>query len=127
MLVACPLSREGSMSRYRHTAAALLTLGLAAAPVYAATDCPLPGANKLFVVLEQQRAPAHTRLAQCDDKCVPHQTGDLMLLADDIPALRHLPLVSGPDEVASWHAEIFERLSERRDDDPALRYCQLML
>jgi hypothetical protein len=48
-----------------------------------------------------------------------------MLLAGDIPGPGHLPVISGPDEVASWHAEIFEQLSLLRDEDDPLHYCEL--
>jgi len=37
----------------------------------------------------------------------------------------HLPVVSTPDEVAAWHAEIFEQLSAARGD--ATQYCKLDL
>ena len=115
------------MPSYCRLAAALLAVSLLTAPAQAATNCPIPGAKPALVALEAHvtRTHAFTHLAECNDRCLPRQSGDLMLLADDIPAPRHLPVVSSPDEVASWHAEIFERLSTMRDEDPTLRYCQL--
>lgn len=117
------------MSRYTRFTAALLALGLCAAPVYAATTCLMPHAKPRLVPIEQpgRNAKNSDLLADCRETCAQRPGGELMLLAKDIPAPRHLPLVSSPDEVAAWHAEIFERLSEMRDDDLAVRYCQLML
>jgi hypothetical protein len=42
-----------------------------------------------------------------------------------LPAPTHLPVVSAPDEVAAWHAEIFEQLAATRGD--ATQYCKLDL
>jgi hypothetical protein len=115
------------MPSYCRLASALLALGLLTAPAYAATNCPSPGAKPALAALQAHalRAHAFSHPAECQDKCLPRQSGELMLLADDIPAPHHLPVVSGADEVASWHAEIFERLSGLRDDDSAPRYCQV--
>lgn len=53
-------------------------------------------------------------LQACKDECVAHlgARGSAMGKA---PAPSHLPLLSSPDEIADWHAEIFDRLS-RKDD-----------
>jgi hypothetical protein len=44
-----------------------------------------------------------------------------------LPGPTHLPVVSGPDDVASWHAEIFERLADARAGAANPQYCQLKL
>lgn len=117
------------MSRLFELAIALLVLGIAvtATPVHAATLCKIPGAEDGLALLARQHVQALGPLADCAEKCTPGAQRDLMLLVDDIPSPRHLPLVSGADEVASWHAEIFEKLSELRDDEETLQYCQLTL
>ncbi|HXV08439.1 MAG TPA: hypothetical protein VD791_10450 [Burkholderiales bacterium] len=116
------------MSRFVELALALLVLGLSTSitPAHAAV-CPTPGGDDGLALLAQQPAHAAQLLADCSEKCASGGQRELMLLVDDIPSPRHLPLVSGADEVASWHAEIFEVLSVRREDAEALEYCQLML
>ena len=42
-----------------------------------------------------------------------------------LPTPTHLPVVSAPDEVAAWHAEIFEQLAARRAE--STQYCKLDL
>jgi hypothetical protein len=42
-----------------------------------------------------------------------------------LPAPTHLPVVSAPDEVAAWHAEIFEQLAASRAQ--STQYCKLDL
>jgi hypothetical protein len=94
--------------------------------VHAATLCKLPGAEDGLALLARH-AQAPGLLADCAERCTPGAQRDLMLLVEDIPSPRHLPLVSGADEVASWHAEIFEKLSDLREEEEAVQYCQLML
>jgi len=36
----------------------------------------------------------------------------------------HLPVLTELEDVADWHAQIYERLSESRDTDDLLQYCQ---
>ena len=118
------------MPSYCRLTAALLALGLTTAPLQAATNCTLPGAKPALAALGEhglRTTPAPDMLADCSERCAARQSGDLMLLAGDIPAPHHLPVISGPDEVASWHAEIFEQLSVLRDDEDPLRYCELKL
>jgi hypothetical protein len=116
------------MSRFVELALALLVLGLSTSltPAHAAV-CTTPGGDDELALLAQQHAQPPELLADCSEKCASGGQRELMLLVDDIPSPRHLPLVSGADEVASWHAEIFEVLSGRREDAQALEYCQLML
>ena len=116
------------MSRFVELALALLVLGLSTSitPAHAAV-CPTPGGDDGLALLAQQHAQPPELLADCTEKCASGGQRELMLLVDDIPSPRHLPLVSGADEVASWHAEIFEVLSGLREDGQALEYCQLML
>lgn len=116
------------MSRFSGLAIALLVLiCVPATAAHAATVCTTPAAEDALALLAQQHAQPVELLADCAEKCTSGAQRDLMLLVDDIPSPRHLPLVSGADEVASWHAEIFEMLSGLRDDAQALEYCQLML
>ena len=42
-----------------------------------------------------------------------------------LPAPTHLPVVSAPDEVAAWHAEIFEQLAAARASTERTQYCKL--
>ncbi|HEY7759304.1 MAG TPA: hypothetical protein VIA64_07805 [Burkholderiales bacterium] len=116
------------MSRFAELALALLVLAtsIPATPAYAAV-CTTPGGDDGLALLARQQTQPAELLADCTEKCASGAQRDLMLLVDDIPSPRHLPLVSGADEVASWHAEIFEMLSGWRDDAQALEYCQLML
>jgi hypothetical protein len=114
------------MSRFVELALALLVLGVSVSVTHAAV-CTTPGGDDGLALLAQRPAQAAQLLADCTEKCASGGQRELMLLVDDIPSPRHLPLVSGADEVASWHAEIFEVLSGRREDAQALEYCQLML
>jgi hypothetical protein len=117
------------MSRFFQVAVALLVLGISLPPTsaHAATVCVTLGAKDGLALLARQHAQAPGLLADCAEKCTPGAQRDLMLLVDDIPSPRHLPIVSGADEVASWHAEIFEKLSDLREEEEAVQYCQLML
>jgi hypothetical protein len=117
------------MSRFFQVAVALLVLGISLPPTSAnaATVCVTLGAKDGLALLARQHAQAPELLAECREKCTPGAQRDLMLLADDIPSPRHLPLVSDADEVASWHAEIFEKLSNLREEEEAVLYCELML
>jgi hypothetical protein len=130
MLAACPLiSWEARMSRFVEFTIALLVLGVCvpAATVQAATLCRTPNGEDALGLLAQRHVEAPDLLADCVEKCVPGAQHDLMLLVDDIPAPRHLPLLSSADEVASRHADIFEIVSSLREDPEALEYCQLTL
>jgi hypothetical protein len=117
------------MSRFFRLAIASLVLGASIPPTpgHAATVCATLSADSGLALLARQHARAPELLADCREKCTAGAQGDLMLLADDIPSPRHLPLVSAADEVASWHAEIFEKLSDLREEEEALQYCELML
>jgi hypothetical protein len=42
-----------------------------------------------------------------------------------LPAPPHLPVFSAPDEVAAWHAEIFEQIAASRAQ--STQYCKLDL
>ena len=44
-----------------------------------------------------------------------------------VPAPTHLPVVSAPDEVASWHAEIFEQITAARAASAHTQVCKLDL
>ena len=44
-----------------------------------------------------------------------------------VPAPSYLPVVSEPDEVASWHAEIFDRLQQARSGAAHTQVCKLDL
>ena len=116
------------MPNFLCLAVAWLALGLTSTPLHAAINCRLPGANHALSALDEHgvRAGSPAMLLDCADRCTTHHSDELMLLSDDIPSPRHLPVVSGPDEVASWHAEIFEHLSEQREDQGSPRYCDLM-
>ena len=50
------------------------------------------------------------------------------LLALDMPSPSPLPIVARVEDVADWHAEIFEHLSEARSSTPAIRgNCSFLL
>ena len=36
----------------------------------------------------------------------------------------HLPVLAQPEDVADWHAHIYERLSETRESGKQLQYCK---
>jgi hypothetical protein len=114
------------MSRFVELAIALLVLGISV-PIQAATLCPTPGDKEALALLAQQQGPVPDLLADCVERCMPGAQHDLMLLVDDIPAPRHLPLLSSADEVASRHADIFELVSSLREDPEALEVCELTL
>jgi hypothetical protein len=52
---------------------------------------------------------------RCSGACPARLTGHPSAAAD-IPAPTHLPVASSPDEIASWHAEIFARLTQAGED-----------
>jgi hypothetical protein len=66
-----------------------------------------------------QSAPRELLLEECASGCSASDSqGDS---ADAVAVPTHLPVVSSPDQIAAWHAEIFDRL--QADDD--LRYCSV--
>lgn len=75
-------------------------------------------------------APSHaadqkivrTQACSQDCKVAVLQRGDPVVA---LPAPTHLPVVSGTDEVAAWHAEIFEHLARSRAGAGPTQYCQL--
>lgn len=106
---------------------ALSVLAVAGSMIAVAVEAaPACLAWSAFRVVHFPAQPAQPALSvaflttACNEDCVADASGEL---AEDLPAPTHLPLVSSPDEVASWHAEIFERLSDIRDEPP--RYCAL--
>jgi hypothetical protein len=117
------------MARFFRLAVALLVFGVVApaTPVHAATVCKTLGADDGLALLARQHAQGPQLLAECREKCTSGAQRDLMLFADDIPTPRHLPLVSAADEVAYRHAGIFEKLSDLREEDEAVLYCEVAL
>jgi hypothetical protein len=115
------------MPSYCRLTAAVVVLVLTATPLHAATNCTLPGMKSALAALGEHGARGSEPVlpVDCRERCAQRQSADLMLLAGDIPGPSHLPVISGPDEVASWHAEIFEQLSLLRDEDDPLHYCEL--
>jgi hypothetical protein len=60
---------------------------------------------------------------QCTAECPANMTAALS--SSDLPGPMHLPVVAAPDEVAAWHVEIFERVSQSREDGALEYYCKL--
>jgi hypothetical protein len=78
------------------------------------------------VVMPAARAalvPAQQLAQACAQNCelAGLQNGDPVA----VPAPPHLPVVSSPETVAAWHAEIFEQLAESRGTAAHTQYCQL--
>jgi hypothetical protein len=60
---------------------------------------------------------------QCAADCPANMTAALS--SSDMPGPMHLPVVAAPDDVAAWHVEIFERVSQSREDGTLEYYCKL--
>jgi hypothetical protein len=97
--------------------------------LHAATTCSSIAAKQQVRI----GTPAHILAAQgrtateaCAQNCqiAGLEAGDAKLI---VPAPTHLPVVSEPDEVASWHAEIFEQITAARAASARIQVCKLGL
>jgi hypothetical protein len=67
------------------------------------------------------RAPKHACAQNCEVAGLQGR-GDVV---DGLPVPMHLPVVSDPDEVAAWHAEIFEQLADARSGGNSSQVCRV--
>lgn len=95
-------------------AAAAAVVVLIAPPVIAKPACDTVQPRQAINTATTRAANTTIVGQQCSRTCLS-QTRDTASAADDVPAPAHLPVVSPPDEIASWHAEIFDRLSQGDD------------
>lgn len=97
----------------RLCAALVVTAAIVPAPVHAKPICTsAPTARSaLTPTLEAKKSLS---LQACKDECVAN-LGQRGAAIGKASAPSHLPLLSSPDDIADWHAEIFDRLS-RKDD-----------
>ena len=97
----------------------------------AAVPCVSPKATAADAISAKppechRSTPGALCLAQCvqGDQTVCK----IPLGAPDMPALPPLPILAHFDDVAQWHAEIFERLADiPRGPPPPIRFCSLLL
>lgn len=92
---------------------AMLTSNLHAAP-----RCT---ANVQVLIMAEAATTTTVLERSCRTDCDPAAT----IAAKIMPAPTHLPVVATPDSVADWHAQIYERLSQKRDDSEQPQYCQV--
>lgn len=96
-------------------AAATAVVVLIAPPVIAKPACDTIHSRQAIQAATTQAANTRVGKEQCSRTCLS-QTRDAAARADDVPGPAHLPVVSPPDEIASWHAEIFDHLSQGGDN-----------
>jgi hypothetical protein len=123
------------MSTMFRLAPALLAVGLSfSSPAgHSAADCLPLNFNAVFPQLAQlgnvssEEYSADLYIAAEDEECMPDCATNTTaaLSSSDMPAPTHLPVVAAPDEVAAWHVEIFERVSQSRDHHELDHYCEL--
>jgi hypothetical protein len=110
-------------------AAVVAVIALAPSLLYAATPCSTllaasrPPVSALAAVTEAEALP---RLRECVRDCdmATLQEGKLQFA---LPSPAHWPAVSSTDEVAAWHVEIFERLTDARSQPDATQVCEARL
>jgi hypothetical protein len=105
-------------------------LAVSVSNLHAATVCSSIVAKRQVpaaAVAQVQAAKARTGTQACTHNCEIAGLQGSAGLAPVLPGPTHLPVVSGPDDVASWHAEIFERLADARAGAANPQYCQLKL
>ena len=123
------------MSLMFRLAPALLAVGLTfSAPAgHSAAGCPsqdLTAAFPELVLLAQMSSETYSSdeyIAVEEEQCTPGCGTNMTaaLSAGDMPGPMHLPVVAAPEEVAAWHVEIFERVSQNREDGQLDHYCKL--
>jgi hypothetical protein len=108
-------------SALRFAVASLTAVVLIAPPVIAKPVC---NAAVLPCPAPAQQAGANAASPSsdaCPGACLA-QISNEMTATDTVPVPAHLPVVSSPDEIASWHAEIFDRISRA---DARATVCKL--
>jgi hypothetical protein len=102
-----------------------IVLASALSNLHAAPVCSSIAGGRPVVVPAARTAAAPAQVAQaCAQNCelAGLQNGEPLAM---LPAPTHLPVVSSPEEVAAWHAEIFEQLAESRGSAARTQVCQL--
>ncbi len=118
------------MSYLSWVAAALVATlpSMLASNLHAATACSqLKGMQPVMATPELAARASSPRLQGCWANCELARLDQSAPHFEDVTAPTHLPVVSSPDEVAAWHAEIFERLSDGQQQSGPTRYCKLGL
>ena len=98
---------------FRLACAPGLALAVTVSNLHAATVCSSIVAKRQIpaAALAQAARPlAETQACTKNCRIAGLQGSEALLPV--LPGPRHLPVVSAPDDVASWHAEIFERLAQ---------------
>lgn len=97
----------------RLCAVLVATLAIVPASVQAKPVCTTAGSARsaLTPTLDAKKS---LTLQACKDECVAH-LGERGAVVGKSPAHSHLPLLSSADEIADWHAEIFDRLNRKQD------------
>jgi hypothetical protein len=115
---------------FRLACATGLTLAVSVSNLHAATVCSSIVAKRqvpaaALTQAQPARPLADTQACTKDCKIAGLQGSETLLPV--LPGPRHLPVVSAPDDVASWHAEIFDRLTDARSTAVNSQYCELKL
>jgi hypothetical protein len=87
---------------------------------YAAPRCTTD--VRILVLSQAQTAHSATVIAgACRSDCGQSAATAIGPAAHTPP---HLPVLAQPEDVADWHAHIYERLSETRESGKELQYCK---
>jgi hypothetical protein len=75
------------------------------------------------LILSESQAAEHATLITrtCRSDCAQAAAVAVGPTAHTPP---HLPVLVQPEDVADWHAEIYERISETRESSEELQYCK---
>jgi len=77
---------------------------------------------RVLILSQAQTADNATVIARtCRSDCGQMAAAALGPAAHTPP---HLPVLAQPEDVADWHAHIYERLSQTREIDADLQYCK---
>jgi hypothetical protein len=96
---------------------------------HAATTCPTVGTKATGSSLDGSGAVAanawksEARSLAFKETCPQNCRTDDRTAAHEAPAPLPLAIVTHAEDVADWHAGIFERLASERADDGPTRYC----
>jgi hypothetical protein len=129
------MHRFGPVRSRRVASFIVLASMLFAQTVYAAQSCIDPFKQPAVALSQAQESDCHGAKQPPNANCCLAQcvqgnqtTAQPPLLALDMPPALPLLIVTRAEDIAEWHADIFERIAGIPTGPPAsIRYCSLLL